>query len=154
MLCNIIYLIPKLINNLDLPSLLGDQRIAAGLDAVYQAESRPYRHNQVQTHVHLYASKREPSSRRRRWPRRLSIPGRQILIGRLEAREKSLSWSLFIYCSYTVYASSFPRAHTRTVPRMSLSIYCLCILLRAHEKRTQKKLNYTLLLGRKFLKNS
>jgi hypothetical protein len=31
------------------------------------------------------------------------FPGRRISIGRLESREKSLSWSLFIYCSYTVH---------------------------------------------------
>jgi hypothetical protein len=117
--CNIIYLILKLINNLDLPSLLGDQRIAAGVDVVYQAESRPYRHNQVQTHAHLYTSKHEPSSCRRRWPRSLSILGRRILIGRLESREKSFSLSLFIHCLHIF------SMHTREpYPEMSLFIYC------------------------------
>jgi hypothetical protein len=54
--------------------------------------------SQIMADLNLYTSKRESSSRRRRWPRRLSIPGRQISIGRRESREKSLSWLLFIYC--------------------------------------------------------
>jgi hypothetical protein len=83
---------------------------------------------------YLYTSKREPSSRRRQWPRRLSILGRRISIGRLESREKSL----FAVTVHILFMYFLLRTHEKRTQNVTIHAQFITVrtsLLRAHDHK-------------------